>query len=284
MYKKRNMFQGRKLIIATKHQKEKIIAPILEQVIDVEALLVENFDSDLFGTFSGEIKRIEDALSTARNKCNHALAISGHDLAIASEGSFGAHPSLFFSIANEEIVLLVDKKNKCEFFERVISFQTNSNAASINSIEALKQFAKKAMFPSHGLILRKEKEDYSRVESVISSWKKLYRVYDSFKKEKDTVWVETDMRAHVNPTRNEVIKQVVLKLADRLQNKCPKCDFPGFGHTKSVAGLPCQICSKPTQSILNHQHSCSSCHHAVAFYYPNNKKREDPMYCDYCNP
>ncbi|MEN9977663.1 MAG: hypothetical protein RLZZ569_288, partial [Bacteroidota bacterium] len=67
------MFQGRKLIIATKHQKEKIIAPIMEEALEVNALLVENFDTDVFGTFSGEIKRLDDALSTARNKCNRAL-------------------------------------------------------------------------------------------------------------------------------------------------------------------------------------------------------------------
>lgn len=278
------MFQGRKIIIATKHKKEKIIAPIIEKALDVNAMLVENFDTDVFGTFSGKIKRVEDALSTARKKCNRALEITGFDLAIASEGSFGAHPSLFFSTVNEEIILLVDKKNNCEFFERVISFQTNSNANSINSIETLRQFAKKALFPSHGLIIRNDKNDYTQVESVISSWKKLYRVFNSFKSEKDNVWVETDMRAHKNPTRNEVIKQVTYQLIQRLQNKCPKCDFPGFGHTLSFSGLPCQLCSNPTNSILYHQHSCSVCNHIETYYFPNNKKMEDPQYCDKCNP
>jgi hypothetical protein len=278
------MFEGRHLIIATKHQKEKIIAPIMEKAFGVNALLAKDMDTDSFGTFSGEIKRLDDALSTARKKCNRALAISGQDLAIASEGSFGVHPSLFFTIANEEIIVLVDKKNKCEFYERVISFQTNSDASFINSIDALKQFAKKALFPSHGLILRKSKDDYSQIEYVISSWKKLYRVYNSFKSDHETVWVETDMRANKNPTRNEVILQVTTKLIQRLQNKCPKCDFPGFGLTKSVAGLICQSCCKPTNSILYHQHTCSKCAHEVAFYYPNNKKTENPMYCDYCNP
>ena len=103
------MFQGRKLLVATKHQKELIIGPILEKVLGVGVQLAQNIDTDAFGTFSGEIKRLDDALSTARQKCNAALANSHYDLAIASEGSFGPHPSYFFSYSDDEFFETLDK-------------------------------------------------------------------------------------------------------------------------------------------------------------------------------
>ena len=162
------MFQGRKLLVATKHQKELIIGPVLEKVLGVGIQLAQNIDTDTFGTFSGEIKRLDDALSTARQKCNAALTNTHYDLAIASEGSFGAHPTLFFSQVNEELVLLVDKKNNREYFERVVSLATNSNQADISNEEQLIAFAKHAQFPSHALILRKSVADFTEMYKGIT--------------------------------------------------------------------------------------------------------------------
>ena len=60
------MFKGRKLLIATMHKKEMAIAPILEKALGVKCVLPENFNSDLLGTFSGEIERKDDPLLTAK--------------------------------------------------------------------------------------------------------------------------------------------------------------------------------------------------------------------------
>ena len=278
------MFQGRKLIIATKHQKEKIIAPIMEEELEVNALLIENFDTDVFGTFSGEIKRLEDALSTARNKCNRALEITGCDLAIASEGSFGAHPILFFSQVNEELLLLVDKKNNREYFERVVSIETNSNQAEITNEDALISFAKQAKFPSHALILSKAVDDYSEMHKGITNWDELIKIFHSLKELNETVFVTTDMRSMFNPMRQVVIKQAANQLAKRLTTHCPSCDLPGFGVLSSVSGLPCKVCSLPTNGTLKRVITCSFCSYKSEILFPNNKMHEDPMYCNYCNP
>jgi hypothetical protein len=56
------MFQGRKLLVATKHQKEQVIAPILEKEFAVQCYTSDSFDTDLLGTFSGEVKEKNDAL------------------------------------------------------------------------------------------------------------------------------------------------------------------------------------------------------------------------------
>ena len=47
------MFKGRKLLIATKHHKEMIIAPILEKELAVTCYTSDVFDTDSLGTFSG---------------------------------------------------------------------------------------------------------------------------------------------------------------------------------------------------------------------------------------
>ena len=67
------MFEGRRLLIATKHQKEQVIAPILEAGQGVQCFVPENYDSDIFGTFSGEINRKDTALETVRAKCLAAM-------------------------------------------------------------------------------------------------------------------------------------------------------------------------------------------------------------------
>lgn len=52
-----NSFSQRKLVIATKHHKEKVIAPLIEKVLGVECFVGKNFDTDTLGTFTGEVER-----------------------------------------------------------------------------------------------------------------------------------------------------------------------------------------------------------------------------------
>ena len=92
------------------HGKEKVLGPLLVNALGVEIVLIENFDTDQWGSFSGEISRPLDPLATAKLKCTKAAEISGASLAIASEGSFGAHPLIGFVAADEEILVLIDDK------------------------------------------------------------------------------------------------------------------------------------------------------------------------------
>jgi hypothetical protein len=45
------VFPGRKLLIASKHQKEEVIAPLLEKALEVTCIVPANFDTDELGTF-----------------------------------------------------------------------------------------------------------------------------------------------------------------------------------------------------------------------------------------
>ena len=278
------MFEGRRLVIATKHRKEEVLAPILERELGVHCFTLPTFDSDLFGTFSGEVERLDDAMLTARLKCEKAMEMAQCDLAIASEGSFGSHPSFYFLSSDDEVILLVDKKLDASFSSRELSLDTNFNGEEISSYEELTDFANRSKFPSHGLILRKSKTCRETIIKGITDWPVLKESYDKLIKSNSSLFVETDMRAMFNPTRMKVISIVAERLVANLKSTCPFCHFPGFSIVKIKEGLPCELCHFPIRSIMSHIYTCQKCLETKEILYPNQKMAEDPAFCDFCNP
>jgi hypothetical protein len=278
------MFQGRNLLIATKHQKEKVIAPILESQLGVKCFVTSDLDTDKLGTFTGEIERMEDPITTARNKCLTGMDLTNCDLAIASEGSFGSHPTIFFAAADDEFLVFIDKKNNIEISARELSLETNFHGSEIKTIEELQEFATKSNFPSHGLILRKSKEDLEEITKGIIDEKLLNDTFFKLIENYGTAYIETDMRAMFNPSRMKVIEKATMKLVDKIKSLCPNCDTPGFGIVDRKIGLRCNQCNFPTRSTLSYIYNCQKCNYKKEEEFPNGKKTEDPMYCDICNP
>jgi hypothetical protein len=278
------MFSGRKLLIVTKHLKEKVIAPILEEALGVTCLVSNGFDTDDLGTFSGEVERKDNPVVTARNKCLSAMELYGCDLAVSSEGSFGPHPSIMFIPADDEIILLMDKKNDLEIIERELSIDTNFSGEEIKTKRELYDFAERVKFPTHGLIMRKQKEDFNGIIKGINNWNQLNTIFNQFIEKYGTSFIETDMRAMYNPSRMIVIEKVTQKLADKVKSCCPHCSTPSFGITDAKQGLPCGQCDYPTRSTLSFIYTCQKCSFCKEEKYPHNKTSEDPMHCDMCNP
>jgi hypothetical protein len=278
------MFLNRKLLIATKHNKEEVIAPLFEQQLGVSCFVTDVFDTDTLGTFSGEVQRKDDALSTLRNKCLLAMEKNNCELVIASEGSFGAHPSVFFAPADEEFMMLVDKRNKLEIIVRELSMHTNFSASKITSQTELLEFASRAQFPSHALIMKPSENNYARVVKGITNYEELKKNFEEFKSEFGSAYVETDMRANFNPSRMKVIENTAKKLLEAVQSKCPNCEFPGFVVTDALPGLPCGWCNCATRSTLSFLYTCKKCDYTKEVFYPHEKTKEDPTYCDFCNP
>tara|TARA_R110002012_G_scaffold300941_1_gene500995 strand:+ start:18397 stop:18879 length:483 start_codon:yes stop_codon:yes gene_type:complete len=158
-----SVFENRRLLIATKHGKEKVIAPLLEKHLGVSCFVDQRFDTDILGTFSGEIKRELDPIANARRKCLLAMEANNCDLGVASEGSFGAHPTIFLASADDEFLIFIDRKNNLEIIARELSMETNFNGKEIESEQELLDFAKAVKFPTHGLILRKSKKKIIRL-------------------------------------------------------------------------------------------------------------------------
>lgn len=278
------LFENRKLVIATKHQKESVFKPLLEKSLGVSCIVPDNFDTDQWGTFSGEIDRKDDVLQTLRKKCFHAMAEYQCDLAVASEGSFGPHPTVFFAHADDEVVMFLDKKNDLEIVTRELSTETNFNGQYVSNKNELREFAHKIGFPQHGLILKSAERDFSKVVKGIIDERTLLDAFGKMKDECEKVYVETDMRALFNPTRMKVIQKAAEKLVQTILTECPTCQTPGFSVTDVKEGLPCEWCHRPTSSTLSLISTCRKCGFQSEEKYPHQKKTEDPMYCNYCNP
>jgi hypothetical protein len=278
------MFENRKLVVATKHRKETVIAPILEKELGVICFVDETFDTDTLGTFTGDVERKLDPISAAREKCLQAIMINDCELGIASEGSFGPHPSMFFVSADEEVLIFIDKKNNLEIIAREISIETNYNGKELKTENDLIDFSKSIGFPAHGLILRKSKDDMSEIHKGIADLEILKATFRNLHHKYRSVYAETDMRALYNPTRMKVIKKAAEKLVEKIKSACPSCQMRGFWITQAKKGLKCSLCGLPTNSTLSYIYQCQHCNFTREDLYPNKKKSEDPMYCNYCNP
>lgn len=278
------MFENRRLIIATKHSKENVIAPILERELGVTCFVDPAFDTDVLGTFTGEVERELDPVSTAREKCLRAMQANNCDLGIASEGSFGPHPSMVFVNADDEILIFIDTKNQIEIVVREVSVDTNFNEREIATKAELLDFAKQAAFPEHALILRKSKNSNTDIHKGIQDISILENTFTELRQKYSVVYAETDMRAMHNPKRMAVIGIATEKLVQKIKSVCPSCSSPGFGVTSVKRGLLCSVCYSPTHSVLCAIYTCVQCGFTKEEMYPNYKMMEDPMYCDSCNP
>lgn len=278
------VFSGRKLLIATMHGKETVIAPLLEKHLGVTCIVPSNSDTDYFGTFTGEIERETDPLTTARKKCQMALEFGLCDMAIASEGSFGPNPLIPFMPADDEWLFFADKKNNVQAFAREVSTSTNFAGALVTNMDELMRFANKALFPSHGLIIRPSENDKLRIVKGITDKDTLQKLFLEYSAISGSAFVETDMRAMYNPLRMAVIEKATEKLVKKLTSTCPVCDTPGFSIADAKLGLPCETCNAPTKTPMYYILRCAKCGFESQEQPAHKKKFETPMFCDYCNP
>jgi hypothetical protein len=271
------------MFIATRHNKEQVIAPIFQQVFDAKPFVSSFIDTNQFGTFTKEIERKDDPVKTLRKKCTYGNQLSACPYVIASEGSFGAHPAIPFANSNEEIVMFKDFKNDLEIIGRYLSIKTNLFDGQINTMEELEEAIAKINFPSHGLIV-KDIEQEEVILKNINDHEQVQRFVRACLKSGHKLSVSSDMRAVNNPTRMQNIEKATQSLVENMRSYCPSCDSPGFVVKEMKPGLPCSSCGIPTRSILTAIKLCQKCNNKEELKYPNSKQFENPMYCDFCNP
>lgn len=276
------MFSDRTAYLFTMHQKERAIAPVLQTHLQMNTFVPSDINTDRFGTFSGEIPRLKSAFETVQDKCKNFIEQFNSEIGIASEGSFGPHPTIGFIPCNEELLHFIDQKNDLHVTVKHLSLETNFMSSIIQSEDQLESFAQRALFPSHALMIGTAA--LGIVKKGITHWDDLRATFDSLMQTHREVVIETDMRACFNPTRMKHIEEVARILCDRLLSRCPKCEWPNYAPTSAEKGLPCSLCGFKTQSTLYLVYSCSKCAHQHRQYFPNGREYEDPQYCDLCNP
>lgn len=277
-------YQNKVCHLASMHKKEQAIGVPFEKILGCKVVPAQ-FDTDLLGTFTGEIERTLTPQACAKEKCYRGLELVKGSLGVANEGSFGPHPSIPLVPADVEILFFADRNLGFELTLSKISRETNFSAQSVQNIEELSNFAKRVLFPSHALIVRPNSiKDPDLIFKGVQDRQELDRVFKTCLEASSDglVWVETDMRAHKNPTRMKMIEQLAYQMVARLSLPCPSCQTPGWGIVKNIPGLLCQECRMPTDLIKAEIYGCCRCKHQQVF--ENQKEMANPGFCPFCNP
>lgn len=260
--------RGATVAMVTRHGKEALAGPVLKGA-GLTLVHVER-DTDTLGTFTGTTPRAGTALDAARVKARWGLeAVPSARFALASEGSFGPHPSVPFVAGNHELVLLVDRETGLELRGEALTTETNFAAHEVASLEQAREFAARVDFPSHGLFVGQQAvSDVEALERALACGL--------------PVLLQTDMRAHRNPMRRRTITDALERLVEALEAACPACGAPGFVGGEPRPGLPCEACATPTRLPLGVTRRCSAC--GLAVWLASSVQNAPAARCDDCNP
>ncbi len=277
-------YAGVTIALATMHGKAEALAPAFA-MLGASLEVPESIDTDALGTFSGEIPRLQPPLETAIAKARLAMTATGLPLGLATEGSFGPDPLIGFVSIHRELAVLVDDRHGQVVCEWRNSHETNFASHVVGHASELDatRLARWG-FPSHALIVRAEPQgpvvkslrDRSALDAAIAACIESSPTGQAR--------VETDMRAHLNPTRMSQIAVLGERLVERLRCRCPRCLAPGFGRIDVVTGLPCGWCGRPTAAVLAEIHGCAACRERLRLPRSDGLRECDPAHCDTCNP
>lgn len=271
------MFKARAISLLTKHGKEKVIAPVFSEKLDVEIEHTDSFDTDQLGTFTGEIPRENKAVECAIKKAELACELTGNSVGLGSEGSFFISPAGIGNV-NEEMIACVNKDDGAVVVGRYIT-PADVRRAECNNLEELLHFVNQTPV-NQGLVLQsnghmaKGLHGEDAVCETVNNWfgQKAFR----------NTTISFDLRAHQSPFRRENIVKATENLIERLQSCCPECKHPGFWPDRPCKGLPCEQCSAPTNVFRKYTAECKNCFYQKSF--PVDAATADAKYCNFCNP
>lgn len=277
-------YQGQRVALLTQHGKETLLGPLLHAGIGCLVERVSGFDTDQLGSFTREIPRDGSQLDAARRKARIGMALANCSLGLASEGAFGPDPFTGLLVWNTEIVVWIDDEQALELVGYADG-PARAEQRAVGDLAALREFAHAADFPAHHLVLRADSADAPPAWKGLADAATLERAFVETQAQSSSgrVWVENDLRAHTNPTRQAVICKAGSELLALMASACPDCSSPGFRLLDYVRGLPCAWCRQPTREVVAEIWSCQRCSHQ------ERRERQGPTAapperCGYCNP
>jgi hypothetical protein len=279
-------YAGMVAALATMHRKEEAIAPPLAKLgLTVAAAM--GIDTDALGTFSGEIERVGTMLDVAVRKARLGMNAMNASLGLASEGTFGPHPQIPLLPVGMEILVFIDDKRRLVICESLIVEETNFGHVVVAGEKLPTKFLKQAKFPSHALVVRPKLADapIGISKGIVDRVRLRAAIAQARAESRDAqAIVQTDMRAHFNPTRMRSLNRLAANMAHRLSRLCPECKAPGFGLVDVERGLPCEVCGVPTRYVLHEVHGCSGCGSRQRVPRSDGLKVVEQSHCDHCNP
>ncbi len=278
-------WNGSMCALATMHGKERVIAPEIRRGLGMQVYVPPHFDTDQFGTFTGEIARTGNQLEAARKKALAAIERTSASICIASEGSFGAHPTIPFVLGNLELVLLIDQKNDIEVVGHYRTSEVQARRQEVATADEAVALARLWGFPQQGVIIRRSEKSNRHISKELTTTEALRAASEKLlaKWGVKTILLETDMRAHRCPRRMETIRHATIDLIRNCKSVCPICATPGFVICDVVRGLPCRGCGAATSAVREAIYSCQKCCHTEMRSIAD-ASRAAPGDCQRCNP
>lgn len=274
-------FKDRKLYFVTNHKKDEVFKDVFLQKLLVEVVGFNSLNTDKFGSFTGEVKRKKDMISTCRNKILEAKKVFDHDLFVSSEGSF-VSDSLGVLVRDFEVLMFKDFKNDFEIVVSGETYKTNCLSRKIYSIDDLVNFVNAVGFPRNGIILKSFRAVYKDFVDIDH----LYSVYDKIKSSLFVKYIvaETDMRADKNEFRMNFLKEMASKSVNVLSSECPSCSAPGFQIKNYLTGKLCRLCLNPTNEVSFEILGCCKCDFSLKKKNDKDGDLANPLNCNFCNP
>lgn len=275
---------GQKIAFLTQHGKDELLRTAFKETLGCELVRATGYDTDLLGTFTRDVQRPGSQLAAARFKAQKSVELSGLPIGIGSEGAFGADPVGGIIPWNTEVIVWYDSVRKYEIVG-VSQGAGGGFQATIESEDQLLEFSTRADFPSHGLVLRPDDSFNPNIYKGFIDQTKLIEAFKFVLSMSKTgkIFVEVDLRAHMNPSRQQMILNAAEDLIEKLKSSCPDCDESGFWEKERITGLPCALCSRPTRLPKAKVWKCDVCGYSEPRG-TSDMDRADPSRCDFCNP
>lgn len=275
-------YAGQTAALATRHHKERVIAPAFHDALGLHVSVID-IDTDSFGTFAGDIPRIDTPFNTAIAKARAGMAKSGTSLGIASEGTIGPDPVLPFVTSDIETIVFIDDDREIVISETTRSTDIVTIREEVTPNSELAGLHTRADFPRHGLIVRPSGVLDGPIIKGITDATALVAAILQCSAVNGTAVVESDLRAGFSPTRMRNISACAELLAQRIATPCPECAGPGWGPIEPVRGLPCSACGANVETAIRADVlGCPACSAVLQVARPI--QTVEPRWCPYCNP
>lgn len=268
------------IAIATKHQKDVLLAPLFREMLGWEMQLVD-FDTDLLGTFTPELPRKLSPKEAAIAKAKVALDNSSAEYGLGSEGSIYPDPELPLVSLNTELIALVQRSTGAILVQHHHSREIVAFSKRLDASEDFPVLAHKARMPEHAVILRSE--DGTFIRKGITQIQQLASLSSGLSGKVSDLIVESDFRAMRSPSRATNIKSCALGLIERWISICPGCGMNGWGAIGFEFGAKCTQCRMPNQNIASAEIlGCLSCE--LTQQGKPLVIEISPAQCEFCNP
>ena len=281
-------YAGHRAVLATMHGKEAAISAALFERLGLVVSTAPNLDTDVLGTFTGEVPRTGTIRETAIAKARLGMAASGLPIGIASEGSYGPHPHIPFIAGGIELMVLIDDVRKIVVSEYLIEDSPVFDHVFAHPNDELSAFLDRIGFPDHALIVKAAEAGLAagpvykglRGKQALAS----AIIHCAAHSRDGRTLIQTDMRAHMNPTRMATLRRLAVIFAERVSTPCPACAMPGYGQVNVETGLLCEACGAASIMVRHQVFGCVACEHRERRPRLDGLAYADQGHCPECNP